>query len=44
MSFSDELARSLQLNRVSRRQALWLLGAGSLGAQGFPCKAAPLRR
>lgn len=34
MSFSDNLARSLQLNRVSRRQALWLLGAGTLGATG----------
>lgn len=32
MSFSDELARSLRLNRVTRRQALWLIGAGTLGA------------
>lgn len=45
MSFSDELARSLQLNRVSRRQALWLLGAGSLGAAGVSlqgCATSPV--
>lgn len=32
MSFSDDLARDLARNRITRRQALWLLGAGSVGA------------
>lgn len=32
MSFSDELARDLARNRITRRQALWLLGAGTAGA------------
>nr|MBL8455169.1 M48 family metalloprotease [Zoogloeaceae bacterium] len=45
MSFCDELARSLETNRVTRRQALWLLGAGALGGgvlslQG--CAASPV--
>ncbi|MEW6645765.1 MAG: M48 family metalloprotease [Pseudomonadota bacterium] len=45
MSFSDELARSLQLNRITRRQALWLLGAGTLGAAGVSlqgCATSPV--
>ena len=29
MSFFDDLARSLERNRITRRQALWLLGAGA---------------
>jgi predicted Zn-dependent protease len=32
MSFSDDLARHLEKNRITRRQALWLLGAGAAGA------------
>jgi predicted Zn-dependent protease len=32
MSFSDDLARHLTHNRITRRQALWLIGAGSAGA------------
>ncbi|MFN3988299.1 MAG: M48 family metalloprotease [Rhodocyclaceae bacterium] len=32
MSFADDLARSLTRNRITRRQALWLLGAGAVGA------------
>lgn len=31
MNFFDGLARSLERNRVTRRQALWLLGAGAAG-------------
>jgi len=45
MSFSDELARSLQLNRITRRQALWLIGAGTLGAAGVSlqgCATSPV--
>lgn len=45
MSFTDELARSLRLNRVTRRQALWLLGAGTLGAAGVSlqgCATSPV--
>jgi hypothetical protein len=41
MSFFDDLARSLERNRVTRRQALWLIGASTVGA-AFP--AAPLRQ
>ena len=29
MNFFDDLARSLERNRLTRRQALWLLGAGA---------------
>ena len=32
MNLSDDLARDLACNRINRRQALWLLGAGSVGA------------
>lgn len=45
MSFSDDLARSLETNRISRRQALWLLGAGALGASSLSlqgCAASPV--
>lgn len=45
MSFSDDLARSLQLNRITRRQALWLLGASTLSAAGVSlqgCATSPV--
>jgi len=45
MSFCDELARSLETNRVTRRQALWLLGAGALGGGALSlqgCAASPV--
>lgn len=45
MSFSDDLARSLQLNRVTRRQALWLLSASTLSAAGVSlqgCATSPV--
>ena len=31
MTLHDELANDLQHNRVTRRQVLWLLGAGAAG-------------
>lgn len=37
MSFDDSLAAALQRNRLSRRQVLWLLGAGALSG----CAASP---
>lgn len=45
MSFNDELVRSLETNRITRRQALWLLGAGALGASSLSlqgCAASPV--
>lgn len=45
MSFSDDLARSLRQNRISRRQALWLLGAGGLSVAGVSmqgCATSPV--
>jgi len=41
MSFFDDLAHSLERNRVTRRQALWLLGAGAAaGLSG--CATSPV--
>ncbi|HMV92298.1 MAG TPA: M48 family metalloprotease [Thauera aminoaromatica] len=41
MSFFDDLARSLERNRITRRQALWLLGAGAAaGLSG--CATSPV--
>ena len=40
MDFFENLARSLEANRVSRRQALWLLGTGAAGA-AEACGEAP---
>ena len=41
MSFFDHLARSLERNRITRRQALWLLGAGAAaGLSG--CATSPV--
>ncbi len=37
MNSHDELARCLQRNRISRRQVLWLLGAGALSG----CASSP---
>ncbi len=43
MRIHDELACSLQRNRVSRRQMLWLLGAGSVGLTGLSgCATSPV--
>lgn len=45
MSFSDELAKSLARNRITRRQALWLFGASTLGAAGLTlegCATSPV--
>lgn len=45
MSFSDELARSLRRNRITRRQALWLLGASTVGVAGLSlqgCATSPV--
>lgn len=43
MSFFDDLASSLEQNRVTRRQALWLLGAGAAGAAGLSgCANSPV--
>ncbi len=41
MSFFDDLARSLERNRVTRRQALWLLGAGAAGVASG-CATSPV--
>lgn len=35
MTLHDELANNLQHNRVTRRQVLWLLGAGAAGITGL---------
>ena len=41
MNFFDDLARSLERNRITRRQALWLLGAGAAaGLSG--CATSPV--
>ena len=40
MSFFDDLARSLERNRITRRQALWLLGAGAASLSG--CATSPV--
>mgnify|MGYP000879397679 CR=1 FL=1 len=40
MSRFDALARSLERNRITRRQALWLLGAGTAALSG--CAASPV--
>ncbi|QRM18518.1 M48 family metalloprotease [Dechloromonas sp. TW-R-39-2] len=43
MNEHDELACSLQHNRVSRRQVLWLLGAGSIGLTSLSgCATSPV--
>lgn len=38
MTTHDELARNLQRNRITRRQVLWLLGAGALSG----CASSPV--
>jgi predicted Zn-dependent protease len=40
MNFFDDLARSLERNRITRRQALWLLGAGAASVSG--CATSPV--
>lgn len=41
MNFFDDLARSLERNRITRRQALWLIGAGAAaGLSG--CATSPV--
>ncbi len=40
MSFFDDLALSLERNRITRRQALWLLGAGAASLSG--CATSPV--
>ena len=40
MNFFDDLARSLERNRITRRQALWLLGAGAASLSG--CATSPV--
>lgn len=40
MSFFDDLARSLERHRVTRRQALWLLSAGAASLSG--CATSPV--
>ena len=40
MNFFDDLARSLERNRLTRRQALWLLGAGAASLSG--CATSPV--
>lgn len=42
MDFFENLARSLEANRVSRRQALWLLGTGAAGAALSGCAVSPV--
>ncbi len=44
MNCFDDLARHLQHNRVTRRQALWLLGSGTLSAAGVlsGCATSPV--
>lgn len=42
MSFFDDLARGLERNRITRRQALWLLGAGAAGASLSGCATSPV--
>ena len=41
MSFFDDLALSLERNRITRRQALWLLGAGAAGVASG-CATSPV--
>lgn len=40
MSFFDDLARGLERSRITRRQALWLLGAGAASLSG--CATSPV--
>lgn len=42
MSFFDHFANSLERNRITRRQALWLLGAGAAGASLSGCATSPV--
>ncbi|MHB8785696.1 MAG: M48 family metalloprotease [Thauera sp.] len=42
MNFFDDLAHSLERNRLTRRQALWLLGAGAAGASLSGCATSPV--
>lgn len=45
MSFSEDLVRSLETNRITRRQALWLMGVGALSASSVSlqgCAASPV--
>lgn len=43
MTFHDQLAHNLKNNRVTRRQVLWLLGAGAVGMTGLSgCANSPV--
>jgi len=45
MRFSDDLAQGLRTNRITRRQALWLFGAGVLSASSLSlqgCATSPV--
>ena len=42
MTFFDHFANSLERNRITRRQALWLLGAGAAGASLSGCATSPV--
>jgi predicted Zn-dependent protease len=45
MRFSDDLAHGLRTNRITRRQALWLFGAGVLSASSLSlqgCATSPV--
>ncbi|MGD9870653.1 MAG: M48 family metalloprotease [Thauera sp.] len=42
MSFFDHFANSLERNRITRRQALWLLGAGAAEASLSGCATSPV--
>jgi predicted Zn-dependent protease len=42
MNFLEQFARNLERNRVTRRQALWLIGASTVGASLSGCATSPV--